>query len=172
MSPARRKSSHQHLLEGTYRPDRVKSSVVITGTLPRPSSWLSKEAKREFKRVLKILADAGQDYLSGIDTASLEAYAVSYSAWVESEKQLQRGSVEEVPVFNRATGNQVGFKSVPSPWLRISKDRLQSLLRSISALGFDPRSRNSIAIPEVKAKGDSIEDYLNGGDDDAPVATR
>ena len=38
------------------------------------------------------------------------------------------------------------------PWLRISKDRLQSLLRAIAALGFDPRSRTSLSLPDPSTK--------------------
>lgn len=152
--PAHRVSNEEKALRGTLRQDRLKKpTVVIDGSSPKPSSWLSKEAKKEFKRVLQTLASSNQNYLTSIDMASLEAYAVSYAAWVDAEKTLQaQGSTVSKIVVNRSTGNVTASIEIPSPWLRISKDRLQSLLRSIAALGFDPRSRNAIDIPAPRPR--------------------
>jgi P27 family predicted phage terminase small subunit len=171
--PAKRKPASHHALQGTARPDRERRRVIVPGTLPKVPSWITADAKREYKRVLKLLAEAGQEHISQLDAAALTAYAVNWAAWVESEKILQRdGSTVSKNSVNRSTGNVTGTTEVVSPWVRISKERLQSLLKAATALGFDPRSRSSLALPEPKEKGDSIEDYLEGEDDDAPITAR
>ena len=114
---------------------------------------MSREAKREFKRVLKVLAENNQQYVTAIDTAALASYAVNYAAWMEAEKHIStEGTTVQRPIINRSSGNISGHIETPSIWLKVSKDRQQSMLRAIQALGFDPRSRTSIDIPAPRPR--------------------
>ncbi len=147
--PQPRKSTQKHLLHGTLANNPRPSGFKFDDELPTPPSWLSKDAKREFKRVIKLVADAGQEYLTRIDTAVLASYAASYAGFAEAERELiTHGSISQQPITNRSSGTIVGYKEAPSPWLRISQTRQAAMLKAIQALGFDPRSRGSIDIPE------------------------
>ncbi len=151
--PQPRKNTQKHLLHGTLANNPRPTGFKFDDELPRPPSWLSREAKKEFKRVIALVADAGQEYLTRIDTAVLASYAASYAGFAEAERELiTHGSISSQPVVNRTTGNIVGHKDVPSPWLRISQTRQAAMLKAIQALGFDPRSRGSIDIPEPKTR--------------------
>ncbi|MHB9909371.1 phage terminase small subunit P27 family [Clostridium botulinum] len=49
--------------------------------------WMDKEAKKEFKRVLKLLQEEHKDFTEK-DTKALEGYAISYSKWKLAEQIL------------------------------------------------------------------------------------
>ena len=51
--------------------------------------WLSDEAKKEYKRIYKLLADENKDFKPS-DLAALEGYAKSYAKWKEAEEILDR----------------------------------------------------------------------------------
>lgn len=60
-------------------------------------SWMDKEAKKEFKRVLKLLQEEHKDFTEK-DTKALEGYAISYSKWKLAEQILdEKGFTFETP---------------------------------------------------------------------------
>lgn len=60
-------------------------------------SWMDKEAKKEFRRVLKLLQEEHKDFTEK-DTKALEGYAISYSKWKQAEQILdEKGFTFETP---------------------------------------------------------------------------
>jgi len=152
--PTRRVPDDVKTLQGTYRASRAVEHVDFTGQLPKAPSWLPKAAKAEFRRVLKYLASVGTEYVTSLDQSALLAYCLNYAAWLEAERKLLLdGPIVTVTVFNKASNNPVGEKETISPYVRISQVRQAAMLKAIAALGFDPRSRESISVkPTTKKK--------------------
>jgi P27 family predicted phage terminase small subunit len=152
--PQRRIDDDIKRLQGTYKASRAVERVDFTGAIPKAPSWLNSTAKKEFRRVMKYLSEIGTEYVTSIDQAALIAYAVNYAAWIEAEQRLQtEGPIVTVTVFNKASQNPVGTKESISPYVRISQVRQAAMLKAIAALGFDPRSRESISVkPTTKKK--------------------
>jgi P27 family predicted phage terminase small subunit len=127
---------------------------------PNAPSWMPKEAKVEWKRVVDLLDDL--DMLKGTDQAALAAYAVSYARWVSAEKIVDaEGQTVQEPIVNKA-GEVVGTKTRRHPATIVAKDERQSMQRACSSFGFDPSSRSRVQMPEKKEKQveENYEDSL------------
>jgi len=151
--PTRRVPDDVKTLQGTYRASRAVEHVDFTGQLPKAPSWLPKAAKAEFRRVLKYLASVGTEYVTSLDQSALLAYCLNYAAWLEAEQRLlAEGPIVTVTVFNKASNNPTGTRDSISPYVRLSQVRQAAMLKAIAALGFDPRSRESISVKPTKVK--------------------
>lgn len=53
-----------------------------------PPSWLDREAKKEWKRVIQKLTE--DDSIKECDLSALEGYCQSYSRWKKAEQVLQK----------------------------------------------------------------------------------
>jgi len=111
----------------------------------RAPSFLSPDAKTEYKRVANMLSPLG--VLSDADLKALELYAETYSTWREATVK-----VHEVGMIIKA---QNGFP-IQNPYLGIanqSSKRMQSLL---SEFGMTPSSRSRIT--SEKAERNEFDD--------------
>lgn len=129
-------------MRGT-KPHLVVSNDAVT-KVPAPPSWLSLDAKKEWRRVLPILAQ--RRILTTADLGSLENYCVAIGTVREMERQLQRdGHVIYVDgVLKRHPG--VGIQS----------DAMTRARLLAAELGLTPVSRSRPAIRE-----DGDDDDLN-----------
>ena len=70
-----------HLLKGTYRKDRhgkPEEKPQVTDTISKtPPRWFPKEAKKEWKRITKIMLSS--NVLTNADTSTLSQYCLLYS---------------------------------------------------------------------------------------------
>jgi P27 family predicted phage terminase small subunit len=173
--PRPRKSAALHLLHGTARSTTVTNPLRFSDDdRLKPPTWLSKSAKREFKRVINFLESQSQEYLTQIDSSILAAYCVNFAAWVEAEQDIAKnGSIIDEPIVNRASGNVTGTKKGINPAVRVSQTRQAAMLKAIQALGFDPRSRQAVDTTPVKNDNRSrTRQYLDDDDEDAPIGWR
>jgi P27 family predicted phage terminase small subunit len=123
---------------------------------PSPPRHLSREAKREWRRVVPELHRLG--LLTRIDTAALEAYCEAYATWVDATKRVR----EQGMVFNSPNG-----WPVQNPYLSIANQAAKEIHRWLVEFGMTPASRSRVSV-ERKDEKDPYEDLLSiwGPDDE------
>ncbi len=129
------------------KPRLVVDNSAVSKAPPAPS-WLSADAKREWKRVVPILVD--RRILTTADLGSLENYCVAIGTVREMERQLQRdGHVVET---------EKGTKRHPA--VGIQSDAMTRARLLAAELGLTPTSRSR---PPVRGDtpGDDL-DFLDG----------
>jgi P27 family predicted phage terminase small subunit len=154
------KTHEYHALTGASdRKSRAKSSEIAAET-PRPPSWLSKPAKREFRRVAAFLADRGT--VSQADGATLTLYACSYSRYITAQKDLdQNGHRITVKVLD-SHGAAVEVDR-ENPSLKLVQAEAKTLLTFLRQLGMTPATREKVKPAKPK---DDDEDGVTGSDVD------
>ncbi len=84
-----RKADNVHLLEGTFRKDRhgdPKKKPKLKLKLPAMPSWISTDAKKEWKRICKVLENAG--ILTEADRSTLIQYCILYADLKELQEKF------------------------------------------------------------------------------------
>ena len=159
MSGRKRKPAAQRELEGNpgHRPIPPELDFSAAGDVGKPPTWLDKDAKREYKRIVAALADL--DMLRATDVGVLSSYAVAYSRWVASEKKIAAdGTVIKV------TGSQGQEKFIKHPALLVSSESQKQMLRAGSLLGLNPVDRTKISATPKQLSNPFAA--LMGDDDD------
>jgi P27 family predicted phage terminase small subunit len=134
------------LLKGTYRPDRGAANPAMpVAELPSCPPHLDEEAKKEWRRVSRLLLNLG--LLTKIDRAALAAYCVCWSRWVEAEGQLkEQGLMVKSPN---------GFDQV-NPYLSVANKALEQMRGFASEFGLTPATRSRVeALPVPRASEDA-----------------
>ena len=124
------------------KPRLVVDNGAVSKAPPAPS-WLSKDAKNEWRRVLPVLVE--RRILTTADLASLENYCTAIGQVRETERLLQRdGSVIDV---------DGALKRHPA--VGIQSDAMSRARLLAAELGLTPVSRSRPAV-----RGDSAGDDL------------
>jgi P27 family predicted phage terminase small subunit len=135
------------LQRGTYRADRAARNEAKATGKPTCPAWLSKDAKKEWRRVVKLLADLG--LIGAADGNALTRYAVTWVRWRQAVQMIDKGG--EVVVYR---DEQNKPKSVqPSAFNSIARSLADELSRLEMQLGMNPaaRSRIEVAPPAAAA---------------------
>ena len=105
----------------------------VMGT-PRCPEHLDEEAKKEWKRMSKLLSKAG--LLANVDKAQLAMYCQAWGRWVEAEEKLKKhGMIVRAP--------KSGYP-MQSPYLAIANQAMKQLQTSLVEFGMSPSSRSRI----------------------------
>jgi P27 family predicted phage terminase small subunit len=142
----------EHALKGT-RPTRAKPETPsnVQASRPKLPSHLTKEARREWKRVLPLLLRRGS--LTESDGTALALYAETFARWVSAKRELdERGIVCDVVVLN-SNGQAVTVRK-PNPALRIAENCERSLGKFLKELGLTPASRERVKPAKKKEDED------------------
>src|ERR1700686_3866751 len=88
MAGRKRKPAAQRETEGNpgHRPIPTEMDFTSAGEISKPPTWLDKDAKKEYRRIVAALADL--DLLRATDVGVLSSYAVAYSRWIAAEKRI------------------------------------------------------------------------------------
>lgn len=135
------------------RPLNGEEPQIASGapTCPR---HLSAAARREWKRVVHILADAG--VVTQVDRAILSLYCQAYGRWVDAENALAKGDLtEETP----------NGMVVQSAYLQIATKAMENVKRFAEQLGMTPASRSRIHVEKAEAKKSLAEMLFEGVSD-------
>lgn len=119
---------------------------------PRCPPWLEEDAKKEWKRMGKILE--GMGLLTEMDMTAFAGYCQAYARWKEAEEFLSKhGSIIKTP---NGYLQQV-------PQVSISQTNLKIMLKFCEQFGLTPSARTRLAsIGEGGGTGDEMEDLLGG----------
>lgn len=127
-----------------------------TPAIPSCPAHLSKEARREWKRISKELLANG--IVSKLDRACLAGYCDAYATWAEASKQLQ----EFGTVFKAPSGYPMA-----SPYLAIRNTALDQMRAFLTEFGMSPASRSRVRTANPKQR--SLFDDLDLDDDEEEV---
>ena len=117
---------------------------------PKCPSWLEPEAKKEWRRMSKILEELG--ILTEIDASAFSGYCQAYARWKEAEEFLTKHGT----IFKTPSGyiQQVPQVSIAQTYLKIMKD-------FCSEFGLTPSARSRIhAAVDKKDTEDEMEQLL------------
>lgn len=148
------KPTNQKQLEGTYRPDRAPANEPAADGKPICPSWLSQDAKTEWRRLVPDLIASG---LAGrIDRNALARYVETWTRWRQAVQMIAK-SGEVIPIKNE-DGSLKYLQT--SPYVSIARslgDQLQKLEQSF---GMTPSSRSRIDVGQTEAQ-DELDAFLN-----------
>lgn len=100
---------------------------------PNPPSWLSREAKAEWRRVAPGLQRL--DLLKEEDRAALAAYCDTWARFVEATRTVQREGLTYVAAQGL----------IPHPCVRIAFTASQQLRMWVQQFGLSPSAENGLA---------------------------
>lgn len=121
---------------GTYRADRDGGADdAFSDKRPTCPSFLGQAAKKEWRRLVNELHDAG--LLRLVDRSMLAAYCDSYGRWVEATVELQQTSL----VAETAKGYRY-----PEPLLKIAENAKSEMLRIGREFGLTPSARARVIV--------------------------
>lgn len=120
---------------------------------PRCPSWLEDEAKKEWKRMAKVLESMG--LLTEMDMAAFAGYCQAYARWKEAEEFLtQHGSMVRTP---NGYLQQV-------PQVSIAQTNMKIMLKFCEQFGLTPSARSRIVGSDSGTDTeDEMEALLGGG---------
>lgn len=132
---------------GTYRADRAARNEAKPTGKPSCPAWMNADAKREFRRVVKMLAAMG--LVGAADGNALTRYAVTWCRWRQAVQMIEKGG--EVAVYKDENGKVKAIQ--PSAFNSIARSLAEELSRLEMQLGMNPaaRSRIEVQAPPVAA---------------------
>jgi len=129
---------------------RAANTAGRRQTVPKMPSWLSEEAKKEWRRVAKPLWEMG--LLSDLDINTLALYCETWATYLRNLRVLQ----EEGDVYEQASGN---LKQRPEYY--IARDAQQELREFIKLFGLSPSARMRMELPGTEDPGDPMSELLD-----------
>lgn len=116
------------------KPRPQASPRLKAGGLPRCPAHLDPVAKREWRRLVRPLFEAG--ILTIADRAAFAAYCQAYSLWAEAVTKQR-----DTPKLIRTPSGYVQ----QSPWIGIANKQMELMGRFMVELGITPSSRSRLA---------------------------
>jgi P27 family predicted phage terminase small subunit len=116
----------------------VKVDKAALMDVPRAPSWLSKEAKAEWRRIMPLLVE--RKILTEADMGSVESYCVA------------TGRVRQIEALMSASG------TVEPPLFRMQDKAMQTQRQLAAELGLTPVSRSRPAMREDADDADALLD--------------
>ncbi|MEM6560029.1 MAG: phage terminase small subunit P27 family [Planctomycetota bacterium] len=123
-----------------------KSEPKPAAKLPACPKHLGDEARKEWRRVTKQLADL--NLLTDLDRAVLAAYCQAWGRWVEAETELRKHG----PVVKSPSGYPI-----QNPYLSIANKAMEQMRKLLPELGLSPSSRSRIQTPTDAEADDGFD---------------
>lgn len=152
-----------HLMEGKKHLTKAEIERRLAGEQQfsvacdkvKPPAWLNKAAKKEFKRLVKELAQTG--LLTNIDVDALALYCDALTQYIECSK-----IIEQEGMMVEYTNKAAETNKVPHPLLTKKKQLFEQMKALATEFGFTPCARAKIAIPKQEKKEETKFDRLFG----------
>lgn len=144
------KPDSQRVLEGNPSKRPLRGQPPRPRGLPTCPSWLSSEAKQEWRRVAPELGRLG--LLTKLDRAALAGYCSSCAWWRKAQETLAgEGTVYVTPKGQLRT----------RPEVEIAKWAAESMRAFAAEFGLTPTSRTRLLLPsQAEEEDDPIEKML------------
>jgi P27 family predicted phage terminase small subunit len=112
----------------------------------KPPSYLPPLAKKEWRVILPQLQSLG--LISDLDIYGLAAYCNAYATWVDALGQIKKtGALVRSPN---------GYP-MPSPWIKISRDAQDEMMRWLKEFGMTPAARSRVSVEGGDDEPDELE---------------
>ena len=112
-------------------------------------SYMSKEAKQEFRRIKPLLENVA---LTGLDFSNLIGYLNAYSLYTQAQKELSQSSLLVEKTVKGVT------TQVENPLLKVIRNNADEMRKFSSLIGLTYNSRYQIATNKVADNQNSIEE--------------
>lgn len=123
----------------------------VSEDIMKPPSFLSRYAKKEWKRIVPLLKENG--LLTNADINALAAYCQSYHRWIEAEKAIRTyGLIAETDKGNIIQRPEVG----------IANKAMEQMIRYAKEFGLTPSSRTSLHANAPEEQEDPFMEFLKG----------
>lgn len=132
---------------GTWRADRAAPNEPTVTGKPTCPTWLQPEARKEFRRLVRLLSDMG--VIGSVDGNALSRYVTTWLRWRQAVQMLEKNG-EMVEAHDRF-GNPSGMKQ--SPYAYLARSLAEQLDKLEAAFGLNPSARSRITVsnpPESK----------------------
>jgi P27 family predicted phage terminase small subunit len=168
-----RKPTKLKILQGTYRADRAPANEPMPKPkVPSAPAWMGRDAKREWRRVVKELAAVG--LLSELDRTALAAYCQALQEYLDAcrgldaereyfdrvraqradERLLKKVAKGEAEEPDEIPFPETGLTAISSqgtrlihPLVSIRNDAWRRLLAAAREFGMTPAARTRIDVP-------------------------
>lgn len=157
-----KKPTEIKLLEGTAREDRELKNQMMPSKIshaPSPPTWMSKDAKKEWKATCQDLIEL--DMLYRVDLGLLAAYCVEMSNYIDAVKKLKDPEIGYVTYITREDGTKY---PILSPWNTVKNQSLKNAMGIANQFGFTPSARTKISATP-KDEESAFDKMLNSGDE-------
>lgn len=142
---------------GTFRADRAATNEAQPIGKPICPTWLNKDAKKEFRRLTKLLGAMG--LLGAVDANALTRYCSTWVRWRQSIQLLEKSG--EVVVYKDAKGKATSIQ--PAAFASIVRNLSEELSRIEGAFGMNPSSRSRINVAPPAPATESKSRFFDGG---------
>jgi len=130
-------------MRGSWRAKVRDDEPEYAPVLPNPPTWLTREARAEWKRVVPHLESAG--LVAEVDRSMLSAYCEAWSEFVSAEGVLRR----EGKTFTTEKGYVMQH-----PFVAIRNKARDDVRRFAQEFGFSPSSRVRVTAPGSSERDD------------------
>jgi P27 family predicted phage terminase small subunit len=121
----------------------------------KPPSWLTREAKREFRRLAKMLLDV--ELVTNLDVDLLAMFANTLVCYREMDAEIREQGL--MATYTNKAGAE---NTIPNPLLSHRK-QLGDQLRMLAAeFGFTPSARAKLALPKPEEKEPTAFEQMFG----------
>jgi P27 family predicted phage terminase small subunit len=139
-----------HILKGNPGQRRLNDKEPKpVECIPRCPTELDDIAKKEWKRITKVLYDCG--LVTEIDRPGLASFCQVYSRWIQAEQKIQ----QEGMIIDSPNGYPI-----LSPYLGIANRAIDQMGKALTEFGMTPAARSRIKV-EPKATVNEFDDFLN-----------
>jgi len=119
--------------------------------LPPAPSWLTTEAKAEWKRTGEKLLRVG--VMTETDTTALLVYCETWARWKDAQDQLFKFG----PIVKQGKNGYLA----QSPYLQIANKAMEQMLKLLVEFGMTPSSRSRVSSVKPAESEDPVEKWLN-----------
>lgn len=121
------------------RPLGDEPQPPMPDSTPYVPRHLNDEAKREWRRIVKVLMDLG--LYTEVDRAALAMYCQAWGRWVKAEREL----VKKGAVLISDKGNLY-----QNPWLHVANKAWEQMRKVLAEFGLTPSSRSRLMLTAVE----------------------
>lgn len=147
------KPTATHKRQGTFRADRHTDGPDLPAGLGHPPAHLDNIAKREWRRVVPMLTEAGT--LKQTHRAAMTGYCRSWSLYVEADKVVQK---DGMMLLSAKTG-----QFYASPYLHAMTAAMKQMVAFAAELGMTPVSEARLKTGPVEERDPLFELLQNRG---------
>jgi P27 family predicted phage terminase small subunit len=134
------KTIREHLLQGTVPQGKPDKPSVYQGGRPKFPAHLSKVARTEMKRVVKVLEARGT--VTEGDYALLAVYGENFARWIQCKREIG----DALMVTTSVTDNNGNLRTVTrlNPLLKVVQACEARMLSLVKELGLTPKEREKV----------------------------
>lgn len=129
------------------RRKKAEESLQFKNDKIKPPQWLSDDAKRIFKKLIKEFEH--NNLLTNVDVTSLAIYSDLYNDYIYCSKLI-----EEEGMMVEYTNKAAETNKVPHPLLTKKKQSFESMNKIASEFGLSPVARAKLALNLTPTKDD------------------